>query len=136
MISRSSFEYYDILNSWMYLSYSISQEQYDIIDYKELSDLINFSEKNFEILESLSQESILKYAKEIEFFSDEEFEDLEFEYIDTVFNVKNGKLVSFTRTYSVSENEETTKIFWKDVYGVWKVTFKGCDIIKVVRENS
>lgn len=136
MINRNMFTYSESGEEWYHLLYSITDNQYNNIDFKTLSDMILFSENKSSLLENISQKAIMNYAKEINFFTKEEYEDLVFEYLDTVFEDRNGILESFTRTYSVNEDEETTKIFWKDVYGVWKVTFNWGDVIKVVRENS
>jgi len=136
MIDKSCFEYYEILKYWMYLSYSLTDEQYNKANYQSLSRLINSLENDTKYFETLSQKAILNHAKEINFFTDEEYNDLVFEYIDTVFEFNNEEIESFTRCYSVSEDEETTKIFWKDVYGVWKVTFKDREIINTIRDHS
>lgn len=84
-------------------------------------------------IQNISVKSIKEYAKAIKFFTDEEFEDLEFGIFDITLNILDSKIVDFIVNYGVDENENS-KIYWKDIYGVWSVYFKDDKILKTTRK--
>ncbi len=117
----------------MFYPYIILSNQYDSIDWAKFELSLNKVEAKREEIEAESISRILKYAKELNFFTKEEYEDLEFGIFDIELNIVQSEITKFVTSYGIDENENS-KVHWKDIYGVWKVFFENNKVIDVVRE--
>ncbi len=132
MTIKERFKYIKERDEWRFNPYVISNKIFNSIDWF-------FFEKNFEEflkkqpeINEKSVEALLKYAKSINFFTEEEFDDLEFLQLEIDLLITKSFISDFIVYYCVTENEKS-RIPWKDVYGVWEVHYQDFEIIKTIR---
>ena len=130
---REKFEFNKEENEWIYFPFVISKDQFEKINWMKFNNEFNSILNRRNDIQNISVKSIKEYAKAIKFFTDEEFEDLEFGIFDITLNILDSKIVDFIVNYGVDENENS-KIYWKDIYGVWSVYFKDDKILKTTRK--
>ncbi len=130
---KENFEYNKEDNHWIDFPYVISKEEFVQIDWMQFEPNYDKLCKRKREIEKKSINAILNYARTINFFTDEEFEDLKFGIFDIQLNLNDSQISGYIVSYGVDE-DGSSKIPWKDVYGVWKVFFEGNTIVQVQRE--
>lgn len=131
--TKQDFKYNAQSKVWINFPFLITDIQYEVMDWAEFDAFIKYFKVNQIELIRRSTDALMRYAKDIGFFSNEEFDDLKFTLFDVSPKIDNGLFKGFIISYGVDE-DENSKIPWKDVYGIWKVEFSNNEIINVVRE--
>ena len=133
MKKKEDFQFNKEGNQWVCRPFVISTNQYETMDWIEFKafsrHFFNFRIDN----ERKSIKALFDYAKEIDFFTKEEFDDLGFVLFDVTLLMDGAKIKGFVMNYGVDENENS-KIPWKDLYGIWKVFLEENEVKRVTRE--
>ncbi|MCT4639681.1 MAG: hypothetical protein N4A72_18425 [Bacteroidales bacterium] len=129
---KDRFEYDSNEQHWIDFPFIISASDFKTIDWDIFEKPYNDTVNSRHVIEEESVKAILNYVKEIGFFNKEEFDDLEFGIFDIQLILKDYQVVECVTSYFVDE-DENSKIYWKDIYGVWKAYYKSGVIYKVER---
>jgi hypothetical protein len=132
MSFKEKFKYSNEIKCWIYTPFLISNTQYEKSDWDAVDTIINDFIENQEYYKYEGNSALINYAREIDFFSKEEFDDLDLDFGQVRLLFRHQKLEGLKLTYSVKE-DGTQKIHWKDLYGIWVVEFMGRTVSKVDR---
>lgn len=120
MSLKETFRFSSERKCWINSPFLISNKHFETADSESLNDCITTFTRNQNYYKDEAKKVLLHYARNIDFFSKEEFEDLEFDFGQAILLFQNRKFYGFRLTYSVKD-DGTQKISWKDVYGIWTV---------------
>lgn len=132
MSLKEAFKFSQERRCWINPPFLISNSQYENTDSESVDDSVNDFIKNQKYYKDEGRKAIFNYAEKINFFSIEEFDDLDFYFGQVILLFKHRKPYGFRLIYSVKD-DGTQKIHWKDVYGIWVVDFVDQSITKVNR---
>jgi hypothetical protein len=119
---KEKFEFSTESGCWIYFPFFVSKTQYENCDWTTIETIFCGFLENQEFFIEEGKRALFNYAKEINFFSPEELDDLSFDNPECRLLFRDQTLSGFKLIYSVQE-DGTQKIPWKDLYGIWTVDF-------------
>jgi hypothetical protein len=129
---KEEFKFSNERKYWVNPPFLISNSEYENTDWEGVDDIIKDVIKNQDYYTDEGRKALFNHAEKINFFSKEEFDDLDFSFGQVILLFKHRKPHGFRLTYSVKD-DGTQKIHWKDVYGIWVVDFIDQSITNVNR---
>ena len=120
------------MDVWIKNPFVISSQSFNYIDWGIFTKIFNDLAAMQSEINEKSVKALISYAHSIDFFTNDEFDDLEFLLLSIELEIKKSVISSFVVNYRVTE-DENTKIPWKDVYGIWEVHFRDFEIVETKR---
>ncbi len=130
---KDEFEFNREYNQWVNFPFVISNRDFHKIDWLIFNDYFEKVLRRQDKIQNESIDAIIEYAKDIKFFTKDELNDLKLGIFDIEIQISKSRIVGLIVSYGVEE-DENSKIPWKDVYGIWKVYYEGERIVNTLRE--